>query len=249
MSRDVARRTDRIHVDRLSRLLPLSGAVAVALQVVAFVVGGWSGYRPRAEEAAAIFEADPSRIEAAALIGGFYSLGFLAVFVGCVASAIRREDDGDRLADIALVGGIVAVIALAIGYRFLNAAAFQAGGDEGITGEAATIMFRLYSSSFAGFVSFGLAAMLGAVGLAALTSRLLPEWLAWVSIVASIGLLTPAHGLFEGFALLWIVFISVLLTTSGGAPAQGAASPDPTASTRPRERPRDGRRSAARKGT
>ncbi len=203
-----------IDADRLWRLMPLSGIVAVVLQVVGYLIGGWSGYRPRGADAAAIFSADPGRIELGALIGGFFSLVFLVAFVGSVAGDIRRRAGDERLASIALGGGLTVVVALAIGYRFLNAAAFQAAGAEGISGEMAAVMFRLYTSSFAGFVSFGLAALMGATGLAALRGSLLPAWLAWTSLISAVGLLTPLHGPFEGLALGWIVVVSILLYRS-----------------------------------
>ena len=72
-------------------------------------------------------------------------------------------------------------------------------------------MFRLYTSSFAGFLSFGLAALIGASGLAALHSGLLPRWLGWASVVSAVGLMTPAHAVFEVVALGWIVVVSYLL--------------------------------------
>ena len=115
-------------VEQVIRLAPLSGIVAVALQIVALVVGGSTAYRPRGDAASAIFTADPDRIQLGALIGGFYALVFLLIFVGSVAGAVRRSEGDGRLAYIALGGGLIAVVALAIGYRALNAAAFQAAG-------------------------------------------------------------------------------------------------------------------------
>jgi hypothetical protein len=214
-----------VDIERVLRLAPLSGIVAGALLIVAFAVGGPFSYRPRGDEASAIFASDPGRIELGALIGGFYALVFLLIFVGTVAAAVRRSEGDAHLAYIALGGGIIAVIALAIGYRSLNAAAFQAGGDDGINPELATVMYRFYTSSFAGFVSFGLAALIGATGLAALHRGVLPTWLGWMSVVSAVGLMTPAHALFEGLALLWIIVVSVLLFRSPSS--RRAANPAP----------------------
>jgi hypothetical protein len=213
-----------VGIETILRLAPLSGILAVLLQILAFAVGGWSGYRPRGDEASAIFTSEPGRIELGALIGGFYGLVFLVIFVGSVAAAVRRSEGDARLAYIALGGGLVVVVALAIGYRSLNAAAFQAGGVDGISAEMATVMFRLYTSSFAGFVSLGLAALIGATGLAALHGGVLPTWLGWMSVVSAVGLMTPAHAVFEGLALLWIVAVSYLLFRSDARAQRGLAS-------------------------
>lgn len=195
----------------------------MVLQVIGFATMGVSGYRPRGEEAVAIFTAAPERILAGELVGGSYSLVFLLVFVGCVAGAIWEQAKDARLAAIALAGGVTLTVALAIGYRVLNAGAFQAGGSDGISPELATTLYRLYTSSFAGFASFGLAALLGATGLAALRSGMLPEWLGWTSVGAAVGLMTPAHFIFEGLALVWIVAVSlVLYRTRAGRPSDAA---------------------------
>lgn len=191
--------------------MPLSGLVAVVLQVVAFAVMGVSGYRPVGLEAAAVFSRDPDRIQAGALIGGFYSLVFLLMFVGVVAGTIRERATDPRLAAIALGGGIALTIALAIGYRLLNAGAFAAATPDGLSPELATVIYRLYSSTFAGFASFGLAAFLGAAGVAAARQGFLPRWLASTAIFSAVILMTPAHPIGEAMAAGWIVVVSVVL--------------------------------------
>ena len=70
--------------------------------------------------------------------------------------------------------------------------------------------------SFAGFVSVGLAAWIGATGIAAIRTGLLPDWLGWASVAIAVGLMTPLHGPLEGIALVWIVLASVLLLSAAG---------------------------------
>ncbi len=207
----------------IERLLPLSGVVAVGLQAVGFAVMGVSGYRPTGADAVAVFTQDPDRIQAGAEIGGFLSLVFLLVFVGVVAGAIRDRASDARLAAVALAGGVTLTVALAIGYRVLNAGAFAAASAEGIGPELATVLYRIYASAFAGFASFGLAALMGATGIAAVRHRFLPDWLAWTSIASAIVLMTPAHAFGEAVALLWIVAVSVVLYRAPLAPASRSA--------------------------
>jgi hypothetical protein len=199
-------------LDRFIRYLPLSGVVAVALLAVGVAVMGLSGYRPRGDEAAGIFAADPQRIEAGALIGGYYGLAFMLVFVGSVAGAIWRHGPEPALTAIALAGGVTATVSLAIGFRILNAGAFQAAGPDGLSAELAAVLYRLYASTFAGFVSFALAAFLGATGLAVLRHGFLADWIGWSGLVAAVALLTPAHALGEAFAVFWIAAVSLELT-------------------------------------
>jgi hypothetical protein len=198
-------------LEAIDRLLPLSGLVAVALQVAGFVAMGVAGYRPRGADAVALFTAAPERIEAGTVIGGFYGSAFLLVFVGCVAGSIRNAVGDARLAAIALAGGVTATIALALGYRLLNAGAFQAATAEGLSGELATVLYRLYATSFASFVSMGLAAFLGATGLAILRHPFLPGWLGWTGVASAVVLMTPAHPIGEAFALVWIAAVAVAL--------------------------------------
>jgi hypothetical protein len=197
--------------DWLTRSMPLSGIAAVALQVVAYPLTGSFDYRPAPERAVEIIASNPSGIALATLLGGFYSILFLLVFTGVVAGAIRGVDPRGSLAFVALVGGVVVASALALGYRFLAAAAHVADGPAGIGPEAAALMHRLFQMNFAGLVSVGLAAWIGATGIAAIRTRLFPDWFGWASVVVAAGLMTPLHGPLEGVALVWMVAVSVLL--------------------------------------
>ena len=66
-------------------------------------------------------------------------------------------------------------------------------------------------------VSVGFAAMIGAVAIHSFRTRLLPAWLAWVSAVTAVGLLTPYHYIFMLVALVWVVAGSVLLVRRRGS--------------------------------
>jgi hypothetical protein len=201
--------------DWLARSLPLSGIAAVALQIVAYPLTGSFDYRPAPERAVEIIDSNSSGIALAALLGGFYSILFLLVFAGAVASAILGVDRHGPLAFVALAGGVVVALAIALGYRFLAAAAHVAAGPVAIGPEAAALMHRLFQMSFAGLVSIGLAAWIGATGIAAIRTGLLPDWLGWASVVIAAGLMTPLHGPLEGIALVWIVVVSVVLYRRG----------------------------------
>jgi len=206
--------TDRPSMPLISapgRLLPLSGVVAALLLAAAVAVMGAGAYRPRGAEAADFFTSAPARLELATLVGGYYGLFFLLVFVGVVAGSIWKRAEEPVLAAIALAGGVTATVSLAIGFRILNAGAFQAAGPDGLSDELATVLYRLYASTFAGFVSFGLAALVGAAGLAILRRAFVPEWLGWTGVVSAVVLMTPAHAIGEVVALGWIVVVGIEL--------------------------------------
>jgi hypothetical protein len=218
--------------DWLARSMPLSGIVAVALQVVAYPLTGSFDYRPAPERAVEIIASNSSGIALAALLGGFYSILLLLVFAGVVAGAIRGVDRNGPLAYVALAGGAVTAFALALGYRFLAAAAHVADGPAGIGPEAAALMHRLFQMNFAGLASIGLAAWIGATGIAAIRTSLLPGWLGWASVATAAGLLTPLHGPLEGIALVWMAAVSVLLYRR--VPRDHHTQPEPARRVEPR---------------
>lgn len=201
----------------LSRLAPLSGIGAVALLIVGGVLATTKfAYWITPEKALAAFNKSPARIGQGALIAGFYAVALFVIFAGSLIGALRAsEGDGGFLAPIALVGAVLCAIALAGGFGILWVAAVRAGGPSGITQEYATVMNDLYSVLLANVASIGLAALIGATGVASLRSGLFPAWLGWTSVVFGVGLLTPIHWIFEGLALVWILAVSVLLFLQG----------------------------------
>lgn len=194
----------------LARVMPLSGIAAVVLLGVGFSLTGAFVYRQSASQAVEIFSADSARVQLGGLIG-LYAVFFLMVFAASVAGAVRDATQDAGLAAAALAGGIVVALGVAFGLAFLDSAAGHAVAEGAISGETADVLYRLYREMFAGLLSIGLAVWIGATGLAALRSDLLPSWLGSASLVAAVGLLTPLHPLFEGLTLAWIVAVSVLL--------------------------------------
>ncbi len=198
-------------VRRIEELAPLSGILAVALLIIGFALAGVFAYRPTAGVAVEIFSADPGRRQLGVLLGGFWAPFFLLVFVGYLYGAIRDKGGSAALAGVSLTGGVVLVVALAVGFRYLSGAAATVTIGGGIGPELAAALYQLYETSLAGFASLGLAALLGAAGLASLRSGLLPEPVGWSGVVSAVFLLTPLHWLFEILALGWIIAVSILL--------------------------------------
>jgi hypothetical protein len=198
------------------QIAPLSGIVLVVTWLVgAVLIGGGFGYMTAPGDVIDIFNRNPNRVQIGALIAGFYSVVFLILFVGTVFSALREREAG-TLAAVALGGGVVCAIALALGYGVMWVAAVRAGRPAGISPEYALAMNDLYSVLIANVLSVGLAAFIGAVGIASLGTNLFPTWLGWVSVVFAVGLLTPIHWIFEGLSFIWIVVVSIMMYRLGG---------------------------------
>lgn len=202
----------------LGKLTPLSGILMVVLWLAGIVVitGGFS-YMLTPEQAHQALSANPGRVQAGALLAGFYSVVFFIAFAGSVFHALRRAEAGESLfAAIGFGGAVLSAAAFAAAYGLLWVAGNRAGRPGGVSAEYAVIMNDVYSALLANVLSVGLAAFIGASGVAALRSRVLPSWLAWVSMAFGVGLLTPLHWLFEGLATVWIVVVSLQLYRLGG---------------------------------
>lgn len=197
----------------LERLAPLSGIVMVVLWLAGIVlVTGSFSYTATPEEALQSLGQDPGRTQAGALLAGFYSVVFFVAFAGSVFNALRQAEAEDSpFASIGYGGAAVCAVAFAVAYGLLWVAANRAGGVGGVSAEYAVIVNDLYSALLANVLSVGLAVFIGASGIAALRTGAFPIWLGWVSVVFGIGLLTPAHWVFEGLSTIWIFIVSIHL--------------------------------------
>lgn len=208
-----------MNVATVRRLGPLSGILAAAVFGVGAALSARGGYFPTAEEANDFITGESPRVLAGTIVGGFYGTFFLIWFAGAVAAALRkaeeRRGDGEvraaGLSSIALGGGIVAALGLSLSSAVLWVAAARVDRPGGLTVGEAVVLFDVYATIGATVISVGLAAWIGATGLASLETRLFPAWVGWTSIAFAVGLLSPVHYIFEGLAAAWIVVVSALL--------------------------------------
>jgi len=195
----------------IDRLGALSGLVFVSSQVVSLLWTGSPPYRPSAEQAAAVYSDNAASKEVATLVG-ILGLPFLLWFTGAVAGAIEERGGGPRgLRYVVIGGGVFTAVALAEANMFAGAAYWQAARPEGITPATAILYNDLYTTAAAPQLSAGLAAFVGAIGLASLRTRLLPRAIGWTGVISAVGLLTPIHYVFEGLAMIWLATTSALL--------------------------------------
>ena len=142
------------------------------------------------------------------------SLSLLAIAAALVFAAALRavlvDAGAPEFLATASFGGALLGMGAGLGAETINmAAALRARGDE-LTPELARSLFEVSQilGSTAAAVGFGVFAI--AVAAAALRSRaVLPRWVAWVTLVAGVALLTPLAHLNElaGSALVLVALL------------------------------------------
>jgi hypothetical protein len=174
-------------------------------------------------EVAAYFGHNPTAVRGLSLFHALASLALL-VFAAYVATVLRRAE-ADRqgaLGTVAVVGGAVAGA-----FLLLDASLFWVLALPSTAGDPALLRALHALSYLAGGVAlaFPMVAFIGASSLVALSTGLLPGWLAWTGLVAAVaglayattlvaerGAWSPSGAYVLAFpGLLWIVATSFVL--------------------------------------
>jgi hypothetical protein len=198
---------------RVERLGPLAGIIAVVLFVVGVFLSEGMTNPPDDDAAAQAFLDYYQDEEGGILVAGWvFQLGavFFLWFLGSLrVRLLAAEGRVGRLTATAFAAGIVTATC-----ALLLPASDMAGAlskDE-ITPDGAVVFNNLGDMFFLG-AEFASAVFLAAAGLIILSSRMLPRWLGWVSLVFALWLLIAPIGwaaLLFGVPL-WILVVSVLL--------------------------------------
>ena len=215
------------------------GAAAGVIFVVLIVVGALiSGSPPSPDDSvrkiASYYEDHTAAIKTGAFLTGLGSLAFLW-FLGSLWSTLRRSDDTRRLATIATAGGIVGLITAVTAFA-LNATVAIAIDSTGATASVNPKFIYLLSGVIGGMGNFGIAALVIAVGVASLRTKVFPEALGWASLVIALGWIVgglvvvtdSGFPFVVGFItflvwLIWVLAISFFLFRPPGEPAAPAA--------------------------
>ena len=166
------------------------------------------------------------------ILGGSLSLVSIALFVvlgsslSSVLTTVTRED---LLGNVAF-GGIVLGCAAGLGAESINMAAAIRADDGTLTEPLAEALFDVsyMFGTYAAGVGFGLAMV--AIGVAARQSgALLPRWLATLSVVLGVALITPLTAYLIGeyavapsFVLLFVLGVRLLRGSAQLQPADPA---------------------------
>jgi uncharacterized BrkB/YihY/UPF0761 family membrane protein len=200
-----------------ARLLPLSGAAAVALVVVSFA--GLGGNTPGSGDSAAKISAYYDSHEVREMIAAFAlaaSAPLFVIFGVILALSLWQAADGRRplwQGTLAL-GSAVAGVGFLIG-ALIHVALTQTANNSGVSGGALQALAGLDESSWVAFNSGLGVMMLGAAG-ALLASKAHPV-LGWIALVAGVALFIPGADFVALIVSgLWIITTSVRLFRASG---------------------------------
>jgi hypothetical protein len=201
---------DRPRVVAWERHAPLAGIVTIVLWLVGSIV-----------ESGAIKDKNPDTIlasytgkEGRILLGGFlWLLGtlFFFWFLGSLRARLAVAEGGVlRLTTIAFAGGVSAAIcALLIVGPDMSAAISD---DKDLSAPTAEALHAMTDTFFIG-AEIALAVLLIATALVVLRTRVLPVWLAWVSVIVGIVLIVlPIGWAATIFAFpIWVLVVTYFL--------------------------------------
>jgi hypothetical protein len=196
------------------RYAPLAGVVAVVLWVVGIIV-----------ESGAIKDKNPDTIlasytgkEGRILLGGFlWLLGtlFFFWFLGSLRARLAEAEGGVlRLTTIAFAGGVSAAIcALLVAGPDMSAAITD---DKDLSAPTAEALHVMGDAFFIGG-EIALAVLMIATALVVFRTRVLPVWIAWISVIVGIVLIIlPIGWAAVIFAFpIWVLIVTYLLWSGG----------------------------------
>jgi hypothetical protein len=200
----------------------LGGILAVALFVASFAVMYGVGTVPDRDDASPAdfvnyFQQEDGSIWLASLLLALAAVAFM-FYVG----ALRGLVSGSRLGGTVLAGGIgTAVLMLCSMAPTLSGAVLVGDRDAPIDPSTATTLLFL-GDGFTIAAFYAAAVFVGAAGLAALRTGVLPRWVGWVSLLVAVVLMVPFVG-FLGFVFLFPVWIVGTTLWLWSRPAMAAA--------------------------
>jgi hypothetical protein len=204
----------------IERWAALGGIVYVALFIVGLIVSenGQPGGDASPAKVMAFYSQSSHRDRIALgwlimLVGFLFFIWFLAA----LAQAVRRLTADALLTRITLIGGTV-YAALGIAGGSLSTAIKTMSDD---TYKHQVYPELIHLASDGGYVlhsggGVGAAAMMIAVGVAALRARSLPTWLCWLGVVAGISAIFSIFFIPWLVIAVWLVVASILLFVSAG---------------------------------
>jgi hypothetical protein len=202
---------------RLEKLSPLSGVAAVVIMLVGVVLFNNYEFLPPAEKVADFLNRNASSVYAGGYIASLSSFFFIW-FAGSLRSTLIDHEGGNgRFSNIAFGGGLAASVVLGISFVGILTSALRAGIGGGITPIGAITMFDFYGQLTGQLFALFIAVFITATSVVSLRTGLFPAWFGWASLVVAFGLLTPIAYAVLGFAILWLLVVSIWLYIRGAS--------------------------------
>ena len=201
-------------------LVPLAGALAVVLFVIAFLVGGETPDTDDSLRKIVSFyrDNDSDQVWASALLT--WGTAFFLLFATGLWRFLRNVETERRAASTLVVIGSAL---FAVGATIFAGISFTLGDAADDLGPGALQTLNALNSDMFFPVALGVFTFLIGAGASILQTGVLPKWLGWVTVVLGVLALTPV-GFFVFLALgLWILAVSVLIYMRESAtPARAA---------------------------
>ena len=196
-----------------TRLVPLSGIVAVAVIFAAFAISGETPSTDAPLNEVVDFYNDHK--DDLQLTGALLALGalFFTFFSTTLAGVLRRaQGETGGSSALSFGGGILFAVGLAI-FAGLN---FTIGDAADDIDPASLQALHVLGNDMFFPLAVGTAAFLLGSGIAIVKTGALPKWLGWVAIVLGVLSATPL-GFFAFMGLgVWTLIVSVLLWVRAG---------------------------------
>ncbi|HEY1359889.1 MAG TPA: hypothetical protein VGF21_16425 [Thermoleophilaceae bacterium] len=193
------------------RIAPLTGAVFVVITVATFASGGST---PSDHDSALKVQAFYAKHHDKHSLLAFlimFGVPFLLFFASSLRHDLRRAGGSGQLANAALAGGALA--AAGIGLIASVHLALADAGASAKTLHTAQALNVLDANDFLPAAA-GIAVLVFAAGLSAVRHGGFAKWLGWVGIVVGVLTFTPVGFFALLLSLLWIVVVSIMLTTA-----------------------------------
>ncbi len=211
---------------RLQRWLPLTGILAVALWVIGLLITESTDMPAddaSADQVLAWVQDNADTIT----IGSFlFMIGvfFFFWFLGALRERLFLAEGGSAALTATTFAGGVAMAVFALG--FLGGDLAAGISEDSLNATTADALHNLGDLFFVG-AEISAAVLLAGTGLVALQTRVLPKWLAWVSLlIALVLLIGPIGWAALIFAVpLWIIVLSILMWMRPVTTAVPAATP------------------------
>jgi hypothetical protein len=195
------------------KVAPLSGVAAAVLIVGSALIINNYQFMPPAEDVADFYQTNPVRIMVGAYTGTLAAF-FMLWFAGSVRETLRASGN-DRLGLIAFGGGTLASGMILLGYLAQIAGADRARIHDSISPDTAATLFDMSGLAVGTGGAIGMAALIGAFGVAAFTEGSQPRWLGITSVLIGIGLISPINSVLLALGIVWVPVVSVRLYREG----------------------------------
>ena len=198
-----------------TKVAPLSGALFGILLVASYVVDANTDFMPPEDAVVAYLADGPVAVMASAYLR-LLAAAALVWFGGSLHRWLRgSDDDKGRLSILATAGATLASALIAVGAMATVAASERVWTTGSVDPGAATALFDVAGIAIGNGAPLGLAVMIGATGITALRSGLLPGWAAWGSVTLAAALLSPYAWIVVALVIVWVPLAGVWMYRQG----------------------------------